>query len=238
MSGAESGTNVGRWGAGERRWSRALYRWLWRLWRPLISRHDHQLRVRAVSGTRIVVLPGVFDGVRLRTGAFLAQALDPSTCPPGARALDLGTGSGVGAIIAARYAARVIATDINPEAVRCAQLNALAHHLEARIETRLGDLFEPVRGERFDVILFNPPYFRGHPRDLSDYAWRSPDVFDRFLSELPAHLTPGGRALVVLSSDGDVAAGLHSATHLVVRAVRVRDLLNETLTVYEIRTAS
>jgi HemK-related putative methylase len=237
MSGAESGTNLERWGARERRWSRVLTRWLWRLWRPLMSRHDDQLRVRTVSGIRIVVLPGVFDGVRLRTGAYLAQALDSSTCPPGARALDLGTGSGIGAIVAARYATRVVATDINPEAVRCAQLNALAHHLEERIETRVGDLFEPVRGERFDMILFNPPYFRGHPRDLSDCAWRSPDVFDRFLRELPEHLTPGGRALVVLSSDGDVAAALWSATHLVVRAVRTRDLLNETLTVYEIRTA-
>ena len=221
-----------------RGWSRALYRWIWRLWRPLLSRDDDQLRVRKVCGIRIVVLPGVFDGVRLRTGAVLAQMLNPDTCPPGARALDLGTGSGIAAIVAARYAARVIATDINPEAVRCAQLNILAHHLEERVETRVGDLFEPVRGERFEVILFNPPYFRGRPRDLSDCAWRSPDVFDRFLRELPAHLTPGGRALVVLSSDGDIAVALGSAAHLAVRAVHARDLLNETLTVYEIQPAS
>jgi release factor glutamine methyltransferase len=201
-------------------------------------RDDNQLRVRTVSGIRIVVLPGVFDGVRLRTGAFLAQTLDPDTCPPGARALDLGTGSGLGAIFAARHGAQVIATDINPEAVRCAQMNVLAHHLEERVETRVGDLFEPVRGERFDVILFNPPYFRGRPRDLSDYAWRSPDVFDRFLRELPVHLTPGGHALVVLSSDGDIAPALWSASDLAVRTVRERDLLNEKLTVYEIRVSS
>jgi release factor glutamine methyltransferase len=229
--------SVGRWRARARDWSRALYRWIWRLRRLLMSRDDDLLRVRGVCGIRIVVLPGVFDGVRLRTGAFLAETLNPDTCPSGARALDLGTGSGIGAIVAARYAAQVIATDINPEAVRCARLNALAHHLEERIETRVGDLFEPVRGERFDAILFNPPYFRGRPRDLADGAWRSPDVFDRFLRELPAHLTPGGHALVVLSSDGDIAAALWSATHLSVRVVRARDLLNETLTVYEIRTA-
>jgi release factor glutamine methyltransferase len=229
--------NVERWRERARGWSRAPYRWIWRLWRPFMSRDDDQLRVRRVCGIRIVVLPGVFDGARLRTGAFLAETLNPDTCPPGARALDLGTGSGIGAIVAARYAARVIATDINPEAVRCARINALAHHLEERMETRVGDLFEPVRGERFEVILFNPPYYRGHPRDLSDCAWRSPDVFDRFLRELPAHLAPGGRALVVLSSDGDIAAALQSATHLVVCAVRARDLLNETLTLYEIRTA-
>jgi release factor glutamine methyltransferase len=217
---------------------RSVSRWLWRLWRPLAARADHELRVSAMNGTRIVVLPGVFDGVTLRTGAFLAEALDGSTCPPGARALDLGTGSGVGALFAARCGARVIATDINPEAARCAQLNAVAHHVEQQIETRVGDLFEPVRGERFDVILFNPPYYRGQPRDPADQAWRSPDVFDRFLRELPAHLAPGGRALVVLSTDGDIAQALATATHLRVRTVRERDLHNERLTVYELQAAS
>src|SRR2546421_133691 len=65
----------------------------------------------------------------------------------------------------------------------------------------------------------------------------SPDVFDRFLRELPEFLTPTGRALVVLSSDGDVAGALLAARHLAVRAVRQRDLRNEELTLYELRPA-
>jgi release factor glutamine methyltransferase len=238
MSRVESSASMEPWRVPGRSWSRALYRWIWRLWRSLMARDDDRLRVRTACGVRIVVLPGVFDGVRLRTGAFLAQTLGPDACASGARVLDLGTGSGIGAVVAARYAAQVIATDINPEASRCARVNALALHLEDRIEVRVGDLFEPVRGERFDLILFNPPYYRGHPRDLADHAWRSPDAFDRFVRELPAHLTPDGCARVVLSSDGDIAAALWTATHLAVRAVRTRDLLNEKLTVYEIRPAS
>jgi release factor glutamine methyltransferase len=237
MSAAGSSANAVRLETRGRRWSRALYRRLWRLWHLLAPRDDDQLRIRVVSGIRIVVLPGVFDGVRLRTGAFLAQT--PLPIPvhrrPGPRPRHR---LGIGAMVAARSGARVIATDISPEAARCAKLNALAHHLEDQVETRVGDLIEPVRGERFDLILFNPPYYRGRPRDLSDYAWRSPDAFDRFLAELPAHLTPGGRALVVLSSDGDIAAALSSAKHLVVAVVRERNLLNETLTVYDIRSAS
>jgi len=234
----DSGATAVRWGARDGRWWRALSRRWWRLWRTLAPREETGLRVTTAADLRVIVLPGVFDGARLRTGTFLAEALDASAGPLGARALDLGTGSGLGALFAARSAAQVIATDINPEAVRCARLNALAHHLEQRIEGRVGDLFEPVRGERFDAILFNPPYYRGRPRDLSDAAWRSPDVFDRFLRELPAHLTPDGRALVVLSSDGDIAGALWSATHLSVRMVRERDFGNETLTVYELRAAS
>src|SRR5439155_22646484 len=121
------GMNATSWRAGEWRWARALWRWVWRLRRPLMLREMGRLRVATVSGTRIIFLPGVFDGVRLRTGAFFAQTLTRDTCPPGARVLDVGTGSGLLAIFAARYAEQVIATDINPEAVRCAQVNLLAH---------------------------------------------------------------------------------------------------------------
>ena len=216
---------------------RGLYRRLWSLWRPIAFRDHDQLRVATADGIRIIVLPGVFDGVRLRTGVFLAEMIDGDACPPGARVLDLGTGSGLAAIFAARLGARVIATDINPEAARCAQLNALVHHLEGRIETRVGDLFEPIRGERFDLVLFNPPYFHGEPRDLPDRAWRSPDAFERFLTELPAYLAPGGRALIVLSTDGDLADALSAAGHLAARPMRERDLRNEVLTVYELRPA-
>ncbi len=62
------------------------------------------------------------------------------------------------------YARRVVAVDINPAAVRCAQINALLNQLEQRIEVRRGDLFAPVAGERFDLVLFNPPFLRGAPR--------------------------------------------------------------------------
>jgi HemK-related putative methylase len=196
------------------------------------------MQVETLGRLRLVVLPSVFNGVRLRTGAFLADALDAGSWPVRARVLDLGTGSGIGAVVAAHAGAQVTATDINPEAVRCARVNALIHHVDQQVDVRLGDLFEPVRGERFDVVLFNPPYYCGHPRDVADAAWRSVDAFDRFLAQLPAHLSPGGVALVVLSTDGDVASALRTAAHLKPRLVRERDFGNETLVVYELRAIS
>ena len=81
--------------------------------------------------------------------------------------LDLGTGSGVGAVFAAQWAGQVVAVDVNPAAVRCARINVLLHGVEDRVDVLQGDLFEPVAGERFDVILFNPPYFPGQPRTTS-----------------------------------------------------------------------
>jgi HemK-related putative methylase len=192
------------------------------------------MRIENISGMRVIVLPGVFNGVLMRTGAFMATALNPDLIPHGAKVLDLGTGSGINALFAARLGAMVAATDINPEAVRCAQVNALANHLESQIEALVGDLFEPVRDDKFDVILFNPPYYRGRPRDLADAAWRSPDAFDRFMREVRYHLNAEGRALVVLSTDGDIRDVLWTASGLTVRPVKEHDFVNETLTVYEI----
>lgn len=213
---------------------RSLYRLALRLYARLFFRGPQPIRIENVQHMAIVVLPGVFNGVMLRTGAFLASTLSSDLVPRGARVLDLGTGSGINGLFAARLGASVIATDINPLAIRCAHVNALIHHLERQIETRIGDLFEPVQGEKFDLILFNPPYYRGRPRDLPDYAWRSPDAFDRFLRELPLYLREGGRALIVLSTDGDIQEALEATTGLDVRTIRQRDFINETLTVYEI----
>jgi release factor glutamine methyltransferase len=215
-------------------WLRSLYRVMLRWWTRLTVRRLERVRVEYVDGVELVMLPGVFDGVRLRTGAILARALDTLPLDGRTRVLDLGTGSGIAAVFAARRGAQVVATDINPESARCARINALVHGLEARIEARVGDLFAPIGDDRFDLILFNPPYFRGPPRNMAERAWRSPDVFDRFLRELPAHLNERGRALVVLSSDNDVEPALHAAEHLQVNVLKRHDLINEVVTVYEV----
>ena len=148
----------------------------------------------------------------------------------------MGTGSGVGAVFAARLARRVVAVDINPAAVRCARINALMHDLAGRIDVREGDLFAPVAGERFDAILFNPPYFRGTPRDALDHAWRSNDTVERFAAQLRDHLTPRGHALVILSTDGDSPAFLRAfADHgFAIAIVAALDFVNEIITVYQL----
>jgi release factor glutamine methyltransferase len=219
------------------RWARSIYRAGQRVWLRSWQHHLKRVQLETIDGWPLIVLPGVFNGVRIRSGLILARSLETLSLSASTRVLDLGTGSGLGAIFAARQGARVIASDVNPEAVRCAKLNALANHLDDRIEVRSGDLFESVPGERFDVILFNPPYYRGQPRDDADRAWRSPDVFDRFLMELPDHLTDQGCARVVLSTDGEIAPALLSAAHLKTRLVAQHDLIVEILTVYEVRVA-
>jgi len=141
----------------------------------------------------------------MRTGEFFAAQLGAQLRDRNAEVLDMGTGSGVCAIVAARYARQVVAVDINPLAVHCARVNVLLNGVEARAEVLEGDLFTPLNGRRFDVVLFNPPFLQGAPRDHADRAWRSTDVAERFAAQLRDHLSPAGFALVLLSTFGGAA---------------------------------
>jgi release factor glutamine methyltransferase len=180
--------------------------------------------------------------VLLRSGAILARVLNrlPLEDRASLAVLDLGTGSGVGAFFAARRGASVVAVDINPEAVRCARINALLNHLDERIEVRQGDLFVPVHGQRFDLVLFNPPFYRGVPSDKLDHAWRGQDVFERFAGGLGEMLAPAGYALVVLSTDGDcdeLLAAL-AAAGFDREVVERKNLINEVVTIYAVKPRS
>jgi HemK-related putative methylase len=159
--------------------------------------------IERLHGIPILVTPSVFNPKRLRTGEFFASRLDGALIDPTAEVLDMGTGSGVCAVFAARHARRVVAVDINAAAVRCAGINAVLNRLEDKIEVRQGDLFHPVAGQRFDLILFNPPFLSGEPRSDRDRAWRSNGVAERFAEGLDRHLKRSGSALLLLSTYAD-----------------------------------
>jgi release factor glutamine methyltransferase len=173
------------------------------------ARYD-DFRIERVLGMPIVVLPTVANPKVLRTGAFFASQIDARLIGANADVLDMGTGSGICALFAARIARRVVAVDINPAAISCARVNALLNGLDTRVEAREGDLFGPVAGERFDVVLFNPPFLLGVPEDDRDAAWRSHDIAERFAAGLAAHLKIGGVALLLLSTFGPACARIES----------------------------
>ena len=174
----------------------------WRYKIFLKRRHDRAV-LENVSGMPLLVTPGVLNPRLMRTGAFFASQLTRAVLPADADVLDMGTGSGVCALAAARHARRVVASDIDESAVRCARINMLLNEADAKVHVLQGDLFEPLGDRRFDVVLFNPPFVRGIPRNNADRAWRSPDMAERFAAGLRAHLRPSGYALVLLSTYGD-----------------------------------
>ena len=113
--------------------------------------------------------------------------------------LDLGTGCGIQAMHAARHADRVVATDISERALELAALNARLNAID-NIEFRLGSLFDPVAGERFDHIISNPPFVIT-PRvpGVPSYEYRDGGMVGDALVEAVVrgaadHLTPHGVA--------------------------------------------
>lgn len=221
---------------------RALRRVVLRVQGGFLRRRVRRLVLESWDDLSLLVLPDVLNPVVFRSGILLAEVLAklPRPAPHGAcapRALDMGTGSGVGALALARAGYRVLAVDVNPEAVRCARINALLNRLDGSVDVREGNLFEALGEERFDVIAFNPPFFEGAPSDLHDLAWRGDGVLERFAVELPRHLAPAGLALVLLSDHGAekeqcaalAAAGLEVSVHA------VRHYPNERLTVWATR---
>jgi release factor glutamine methyltransferase len=202
------------------------------------DRYDDFLLER-VLGVPFIVTPSVFNPKVPRTGEFLASVLDLALVDHDAEVLDMGTGSGVCAVIAARHARRVVAVDINAAAVRCAGINARLNHLEDKIEVRHGDLFAPVPAERFDLILFNPPFLRGTPSDDRDRAWRSSDVPERFAAGLGAHLKPSGSALVLLSTFGDARRFLEEFRRhdFAISVFAERRFVNERLAIFRLTSS-
>ncbi|MGN8049144.1 DUF7059 domain-containing protein [Curtobacterium sp. 22159] len=118
---------------------------------------------------------------------------------PVRRVLDLGTGCGVQAMHARRFADEVVATDISQRALDIARFNAQLNGIDG-IEFRLGSLFEPVAGERFDRIVSNPPFVITPRREgVPSYEYRDGGMVGDALVEtvlrgLGDHLEPGGTA--------------------------------------------
>jgi HemK-related putative methylase len=207
----------------------------------LFQRHRFdQLVLEWVAERPFLILPQVFNPALFWTSEFTARCLNEGLIPPGSQVLDMGTGSGIGAVFAARWADKVTAVDINPAAVRCARINVLLNEVEECVTVRDGDLFTSVPGETFDVIIFNPPYFHGKPKNNLDHAFRADDVIERFSSQLRQHLNPNGYALVVLSSAGDESRQLnlfHRSGYQVNIAAQ-RHLATETLTLYKLERST
>ena len=154
---------------------------------------------------RLVTIPGVFRPIS--DTWLLADALDREPLAPGARVLDLCSGSGALAIRAALGGPRVVtAVDVSRRAVLTIRANARLNGV--RVRALRGDLFAAVAGERFDAIVSNPPYVPSPTDDLPARgrarAWDAGRdgraLLDRICDRARAFLRPGGRLLLVHSS--------------------------------------
>ncbi|MFO0846773.1 MAG: peptide chain release factor N(5)-glutamine methyltransferase, partial [Gemmataceae bacterium] len=154
------------------------------------------------------------------TGVLVNECLDAIKPLPQPRVLDVGTGSGCVAVAVAKQdkRARVTATDVSPKALAVARRNADRHKVEVRFLE--GDLFAAVPpGERFDVIVSNPPYIRRdvlstlaaevrdhEPRLALDGGDDGFAVIDRLVAGTGSHLAPNGWLIFEIGHDQEAEA--------------------------------
>ncbi len=137
---------------------------------------------------------------------------------PIVNALDVGSGNGIQALLAARHARRVVAVDVNPRALNITAFNARLNGLD-NVEVRRGSFFEPVAGECFDLIVANPPFvISPESRYLFRDAGLVGDALSRQIArQVAEHLSEGGLGHVlcnwVYDPDGDWAAPLQNWLH-------------------------
>jgi methylase of polypeptide subunit release factors len=173
----------------------------------LVARNGDEL----VPQARVVPV----DDVLLASDGFTRDAEDPPdyvatytptarTCdlltprPRVKRALDVGTGSGIHALLAARHARHVVAIDVNDRALAYTELNAALNGLD-NVECRNGSFFDPVNGETFGLITCNAPFVVSPEQRWAyrDSGFRGDDVTAHVVREAASHLEDGGYATLL-----------------------------------------
>lgn len=148
------------------------------------------------------------------------------------RVLDMGTGSGVNAILAARAGADVVGVDVNEIAIDAACANAERNGVVA--EFAVSDVFSTVEGD-FDLVVIDPPFRWFAPRDMTEMAMADEGYagLRRFFADIRERLRPGGRMLLFFGTSGDQdhVLGLAAAAGLAVETVATRELTRDRITV-------
>jgi len=170
--------------------------------------HLNQLKQKDITinfrGRKLIVSPNVLVPAPW-TYNMLAQTVLKEVKETD-RVLDMGTGSGIQAILAASKSTNVIAVDVNPFAVKYAKLNVKLNGLSSRVKVVKSDLFKNVKG-KFDLIIFDPPFRWTKPRD----AWEISSADENyktlrtFFARVKKHLNKSGRVVMHFGTSGDVA---------------------------------
>jgi len=169
---------------------------------------EHLKRKKRISidfhGRKIVVLRNVFAPVpwdyNLLAKTVLREVKETD------KVLDMGTGSGIQAIIAASKSTNVTAVDVNPFAVKCARLNIKLNKLSSRVKVVESDLFENIKA-KFDLIIFDPPFRWSKPRNIWERSSADNDyeTLENFFAKVKKYLNRGGRIVMHFGTSGDIS---------------------------------
>ena len=199
------------------------------------------IRTTRAAGFRLRIRPTVFHPRFFLSSEYFAEFLDGLDLS-GKSVADIGTGSGILALAAARAGAtEVLALDINPHAALSALENARANGLGDRVSAACMNLLAALPARPlFDVILSSPPKHAGEPRDLADRGWHAgPQYRDvaALFGQASERLKPEGCLYVMVSSDSDLElfGRLIDEAGFRARLAYERSLYIESMILYELR---
>jgi release factor glutamine methyltransferase len=173
-------------------------------YKPLLIKYLSKTRTYSYKGIALevppeVFHPGFFFSTKLLLRYIAKDHLNQKTF------LELGAGSGLLSIYAARKGAFVVASDINPIAISCIKANAEENWVE--IETIHSDLFDSIPKQSFDYILINPPYYKKKPSSISECAWycgENGEYFKHLFQCLDNYIHESSNVLMVLCDGCDL----------------------------------
>jgi release factor glutamine methyltransferase len=119
--------------------------------------------------------------------------------------LDLGTGSGILALYAAKKGAIVTASDISSLAINITEHNSNFNAIDINIIQ--SDLFDHIQRQKYEIIVINPPYYPKNPEKESDYAWYCGDGFEyyhKLFTQIPPYLDANSLAVISLADTCDI----------------------------------
>lgn len=176
-----------------------------RTYKPLLAKYLSKTRIYRYGDIRLqippeVFHPGFFFSTRLLLRYILSLSLKDQCF------LELGAGSGLISMYAAKSGAIVTATDINPVATDFLHKNSKQNNVNARII--LSDLFDSIPLQQFDIIAINPPFYKKNPRRAADHAWycgENGEYFEHLFRQLYRFIHQNSHVLMVLSEECDIA---------------------------------
>ena len=149
-------------------------------------------------------MPGVFFPHLTISTKMLLQFLESEELAQKSF-LELGCGTGIISVLAAKKEANVTASDLNPRAIDNVKLNAKNNSVE--LKPILSDLFKSISPQAFDYIIINPPYYPKNPKNQSEIAWFCGENFEYFeslFSTISPYLDSTSKVYMILSIDCDL----------------------------------
>lgn len=172
---------------------------------PLVRWYLRKERKYTYHGTTVTVLPGVFHPGLFYSTKFIVDYLKDQPTK-GASLLELGCGTGLISIIAAKAGSEVTATDLSSKAIENIKLNTRQQGVSIHIIQ--SNLFESIEKKTFDWIVINPPYYARTPANEEEIAWYAGEDFDyfhRLFASLLDYMHDTTQVIMVLTKGSDIS---------------------------------